>query len=60
MANMSYCRFENTVNDMHDCIDALEEADYDMEVLQEDASEYERGTMEEFIKLCKQVASNSE
>lgn len=26
MANMSYCRFENTVADMRDCINALSEA----------------------------------
>lgn len=25
MANMSYCRFENTVRDMFDCVDAFEE-----------------------------------
>ena len=25
MSNMSYCRFRNTVGDMRDCIDALEE-----------------------------------
>lgn len=25
MSNMSYCRFENTANDLDDCADALEE-----------------------------------
>jgi len=25
MANMSYCRFENTYNDLVDCIDNIEE-----------------------------------
>ena len=26
MANMSYCRFENTLKDFSDCVGALEEA----------------------------------
>ena len=26
MANMSYCRFQNTVMDMQDCFNAIEEA----------------------------------
>ena len=25
MANMSYCRFENTLNDLYDCIDNIEQ-----------------------------------
>lgn len=38
MANMSYCRFENTASDLSDCLDAIEEA-------------YENGvTMEQFKK----------
>lgn len=27
MSNMSYCRFENTASDLHDCVDALESGD---------------------------------
>lgn len=27
MANMSYCRFQNTVNDLRDCYEALGEKD---------------------------------
>ena len=27
MANMSYCRFENTYSDLADCVGALEERD---------------------------------
>ena len=29
MANMSYCRFENTNNDLVDCLNALEEEGMD-------------------------------
>ena len=45
---MSYCRFENTVNDMIDCIDNME--------IDEDASEYEKRARKEFVELCVQVA----
>ena len=29
MANMSYCRFENTLTDLQDCVKAIEEVVYD-------------------------------
>lgn len=31
MANMSYCRFENTKSDLADCVNALERIAYDNE-----------------------------
>lgn len=31
MPNMSYCRFENTLSDLVDCVNALEELQYDEE-----------------------------
>lgn len=31
MANMSYCRFENTMHDLADCLSALEEVVYNHE-----------------------------
>ena len=40
MPNMSYCRFENTVNDMQDCLNAIEDrevsnlSDYEVKALQ--------------------------
>ena len=34
--NMSYCRFQNTVTDLADCMDALEEIDYDLTKLSAD------------------------
>ena len=46
--NMSYCRFENTVNDMIDCIDNMEIDEY--------ASAYEKRARKEFVELCVQVA----
>lgn len=29
MANMSYCRFENTLNDLRDCLNALQDDGFD-------------------------------
>ena len=46
--NMSYCRFENTVNDMIDCINNMEIDEY--------ASEHEKRARKRFVELCAQVA----
>ena len=48
--NMSYCRFENTVNDMIDCISNME--------LDEYASEHEKRARKRFVELCAQVAKD--
>lgn len=59
MANMSHCRFENTAEDIADCMDALDENNWDIEHMMENApSEYERRGMKKFVKLCKEVAEN--
>jgi hypothetical protein len=59
MANMSYCRFENTAKDIADCMEALDEHNWDIEQMMGNASsEYERKGMKQFIKLCKEVAEN--
>jgi len=46
MANMSYCRFENTSIDLRDCVNALEEGDYP-------ESDYEKQAAKCMIDLCK-------
>ena len=46
--NMSYCRFENTVNDMIDCINNMD--------ISESASTYEKRARKTFVELCAQVA----
>lgn len=57
MANMKYCRFENTVRDMEDCIEALEEVSWDLASMMDDASsDFESRAMKKFISLCSQVA----
>ncbi len=49
MANMSYCRFENTSNDLRDCVNALEQGDYP-------GSDYEKQAAKYIIDLCKRYA----
>lgn len=48
MANMSYCRFENTYRDLRDCLDALEEGGK----LSNEEVEYKK----ELIRLCQEIA----
>ena len=49
MANMSYCRFENTVRDMDDCIKAIENGDVN------NLSSYEVLALERFDALAEQI-----
>ena len=51
MPNMSYCRFENTVNDMRDCIYAIEDGN---------TSELNRSeirALEEFLDLAREITN---
>ena len=49
MPNMSYCRFENTVMDIRDCINAIEEGDtYEL-------SSYEVNALKEFKELGDEI-----
>lgn len=49
MANMSYCRFRNTSNDLRDCVNALEDEDYP------DSSE-ELNAAKRMYNLCQKYA----
>ena len=51
MPNMSYCRFENTVNDIRDCIYAIEDGN---------TSELNRSeirALEEFLDLAREITN---
>ena len=48
---MSYCRFENTLADMRDCLDALENG-LDVEEL----SDYEISALRGFADTARQIA----
>lgn len=49
MANMSYCRFENTYQDLDECVIALEE--------QEELSHREERYARKMRELCEQYIS---
>ena len=49
MPNMSYCRFENTVNAMQDCLMAID----DREV--SELSDYEVKALQRFLELGKVI-----
>jgi len=49
MANMSYCRFENTYSDLDDCYEALERKTLD------ELSDSERAYALHLIKLCAKI-----
>ena len=49
MANMSYCRFENTARDMADCLHAIEYGETD------NLSSYEQDALEDFLSLAKDI-----
>lgn len=51
MANMSYCRFRNTVIDLQDCYDALSDPDEDNEPLDPD----ELRAKKQLISLCEEI-----
>ena len=54
MANMSYCRFHNTLTDLYDCEGALESfLDNDENVI---SSTEERHKAKQLVELCKSIA----
>ena len=49
MGNMSYCRFENTAQDLQDCVRAIENGDvYDF-------SSYELNGFKKLIRLAEEI-----
>jgi len=54
MPNMSYCRFENTVNDMQDCLNAIEDREVN------DLIDYEVKALQHFLELGKVIVDYKE
>ena len=50
MANMSYCRFENTYRDLFDCLHAMNN----------ELSEREAKYKEQLVELCKEIIEEHE
>jgi hypothetical protein len=55
MANMSYCRFQNTVIDLQDCVNVLEDA-YEPDEL--DLSKDEERAMHQMKEWCEDFLRN--
>lgn len=53
MANMSYCRFRNTLKDYSDCVEALEHFDYSGDDLDDDV------ISDEELKAARQLLEMS-
>lgn len=51
--NMSYCRFQNTLRDLQDCANNIND---DIE----DLSDEEKNAREDLIQLCIQIAENTD
>lgn len=49
---MSYCRFENTYQDLQDCYDALGEKSLD------ELSDSEKKYAKKLIQMCKEIADD--
>lgn len=50
MANMSYCRFQNTLGDLEDCAENIGD--------EATMSDSERRAMKRLIQLCRQIADD--
>jgi len=57
MSNMSYCRFQNTLGDLQDCWDALQEAVEEGST--EKLSDEERIARDRMVELCADIANGA-
>ena len=49
MANMSYCRFQNALQDLRDCYENMDDSDL---------SDEEKRARRSLLKLCDQIAGD--
>lgn len=52
MSNMAYCRFENTLTDLEDCYEHMDDSDYSDSG---DAQDREKSCRVSLIELCKRI-----
>lgn len=55
MANMSYCRFENTLMDVKDCVNAMDEVE-SFDAL--DLNTYEKVAIRDMVDACEAFIAN--
>ena len=51
---MSYCRFENTANDLRDCVNAIHNGETD------ELNEYEVQGLTDILELCKEILQDED
>ena len=51
MSNMSYCRFENTAQDLEDCLDAIMDGEFN------EMSDREADGLQKLLFLAKQITA---
>lgn len=54
MANMSYCAFENTVSDLQQCIDLMDDHSSLEEFIESRSSDYERRAVKKMIDTAQE------
>ena len=54
MGNMSYCRFENTANDLADCVSAIRRGDT------QELNTYEVQGLRRLLDLCNDIIDEEE
>ena len=52
MGNMSYCRFENTANDLQDCVNAIRRGEYN------ELNDYEVEGLQEILFLAQEIVDD--
>ena len=57
MSNMSYCRFENTLSDLGDCVEAMENAKTIEDL---DMNEHERASFNVMWRVCREFLAEYE
>ena len=56
MANMSYCRMENTARDLQDCVDAIESGNY----APGEMSQSELRGLQDIVELAEYITNQLE
>jgi hypothetical protein len=59
MSNMSYCRFENTVSDLADCVEVMNECNFDPEQLKEKLSPDEFKSYLRMVCIAREISANT-
>jgi hypothetical protein len=54
MGNMSYCRFENTANDLRDCVNAIRNGETD------ELNKYELEGLQEILYLAQEIIDDKD